>query len=92
VFLILEALIRGGTHQGLPADAARDLAIQTVLGAAKLAQETGRDPAELREQVTSPNGTTQAGLEALRAGRLPETLEAAVAAATARSIELGEGS
>ena len=92
VFLLLEALIRGGTAQGLPDDTARELAIQTVLGAARLAQETGRDPKELLEQVTSPNGTTQAGLEALRAGRVPETVEAAVAAATARSVELGRGS
>ena len=92
VFLLLEALIRGGTAQGLPDDTARELAIQTVLGSARLAQETGRDPKELLEQVTSPNGTTQAGLEALRAGRVPEIVEAAVAAATARSVELGRGS
>jgi pyrroline-5-carboxylate reductase len=92
VFLFLEALIRGGTSQGLPADAARDLAIQTVLGAAKLAQETGRDPAALRKQVTSPNGTTEAGLAALRAGGFPESIESAIAAATARSIELGGSS
>ena len=92
VFLFLEALIRGGTAQGLPDDAARNLAIQTVLGAARLAQETGRDPAALREQVTSPNGTTQAGLDTLRAERFPEAIEAAVAAATARSVELGGGS
>ncbi len=89
VFLLLEALIRGGAAQGLPEDAARDLAIQTVLGAAKLAQETGRDPAELREQVSSPGGTTHAGLETLRAGRFSETVEAAIEAATARSVELG---
>ena len=89
VFLLLEALIRGGAAQGLPEDAARDLAIQTVLGAAKLAQETGRDPAELRKQVASPGGTTQAGLETLRDGRFPEIVEAAIAAATARSVELG---
>jgi len=89
VFLLLEALIRGATAQGLPEDAARDLAIQTVLGAAKLAQETGRDPAQLREQVTSPGGTTQAGIETLRTGRFSETVEAAIAAATARSVELG---
>jgi len=89
VFLFLEAMIRGGAAQGLPEDAARDLAIQTVLGAAKLAQETGRDPAELREQVTSKGGTTQAGLEALRGGGFPESVEGAIAAATARSKELG---
>jgi pyrroline-5-carboxylate reductase len=68
------------------------LAIQTVYGAAKLASDSDRTPAELREQVSSPGGTTLAGLAALDQGGLREILARAVAAATRRSEELGEDS
>ncbi len=90
VFLLLEALVEGGIAEGLPAEAALDLSLQTVLGAAQLARETGRAPAELREQVTSRGGTTHAGLETLRSRGFPQSVTAAVASATARSRELGE--
>ncbi len=90
VFVFLEALGDAGVRMGLPRDAAYTLAIQTVYGAAKLALETGRHPAELKEQVTSPGGTTLAGLERLEAGGLRAAVHEAVAAATRRSRELGE--
>ena len=88
----LEALADAGTHQGLPREAALQLALQTVFGAAKLALEDSRDPAELRAQVSSPGGTTLAGLAQLDQGDLRGALERAVDAATARSRELsGDG-
>jgi pyrroline-5-carboxylate reductase len=92
VFLFLEALIDAGEKVGLPREAAERLAIQTVYGAAKLASDSDRTPAELREQVSSPGGTTLAGLAALDQGGLREILARAVAAATRRSEELGEDS
>jgi len=90
VFVFLEALGDAGVRMGLPRDAAFELACQTVYGAAKLALETGRHPAELADQVTSPGGTTAAGLERLEAGGLRAAVHEAVAAATRRSRELGE--
>jgi pyrroline-5-carboxylate reductase len=92
VFLFLEALIDAGEAVGLPREAAERLATQTVYGAAKLALDGGSSPAQLREQVSSPGGTTLAGLAALDQGGLREILARAVAAATRRSEELGEGS
>jgi pyrroline-5-carboxylate reductase len=92
VFLFLEALIDAGKDAGLPREAAERLATQTLYGAAKLALEDDRSPAQLREQVSSPGGTTLAGLAVLDQGGLREILARAVAAATRRSVELGEGS
>ncbi len=89
VFVLLEALGDAGVRMGLPRDAASLLATQTVLGAARLAQESGRHPAALKDQVTSPGGTTIAGLERLEAGGFRAALYEAVAAATRRSRELG---
>jgi pyrroline-5-carboxylate reductase len=91
VFLVLEALGDAGVRQGLPRDAAYQLAFQTVLGAARLAQESGVHPAALKDQVTSPGGTTIAGLAELERGGVRAAFQAAVAAATARSRELGRG-
>jgi pyrroline-5-carboxylate reductase len=90
VFLFLEALGDAGVRMGLPREAATDLAIHTVFGAAKLALESGRHPAQLKDQVTSPGGTTLAGLERLEAGGLRAAVYEAVAAATRRSRELGQ--
>ncbi len=88
VFLLLEALADAGVRVGLPRDAAHQLACQTVHGATRLAIETGRHPASLKDQVTSPGGTTIAGLEQLEAAGFRSALYRAVAAATTRSREL----
>ena len=88
VFLILEALSDAGVRQGLPRDAAAMLATQTVYGAAKLALESGQHPGALKDQVTSPGGTTIAGLERLESAGVRAALYDAVAAATKRSREL----
>lgn len=90
VFAFLQALGEAGVRAGLPEAAAHELAAQTVLGAARLAQETGRTPADLKAQVTSPGGTTLAGLERLEAGPFREAVLSAVEAATQRSRELGK--
>jgi len=89
VFVFLEALADAGVRVGIPREAAYQLANQTVYGAAKLAIESGRHPGSLKDQVTSPGGTTIAGLERLEAGGLRAAVYDAVAAATARSRELG---
>ena len=91
VFHMIEALAAAARSAGLPDDQAAHLAMQTVYGAAAYAKESGVDPATLRQQVTSPNGTTQAGLEVLmqEPGGLPELMRKTVAAAAKRSRELG---
>ena len=89
VFVFLEALADAGVRVGLPRDLAMELASQTVFGASKLARESGRHPAQLKDQVASPGGTTIAGLERIEAGGLRAAVYEAVAAATARSRELG---
>ncbi|HEV8323654.1 MAG TPA: pyrroline-5-carboxylate reductase [Myxococcota bacterium] len=89
IYYMLEALEEAGAAAGLPADVAARLATQTMLGAARMVVETGVPPAELRAQVTSPNGTTVAAMKVLEARGFRETVVAAVAAACRRSEELG---
>jgi len=89
VFLLIEALAEAGVRVGLPADLALRLARATVAGAGELARLSPETPAKLRENVTSPGGTTRAALDVLMAENgLPQLLERAVAAATSRSREL----
>ncbi len=91
VFLFIEALTDAGVHIGLSRDLAATMALQTVLGSARYAEETGRHPAELRNQVTSPGGTTAEALRALESGSFRANVTAAVVAAYEKSKALGEG-
>ncbi|MBW3556370.1 MAG: pyrroline-5-carboxylate reductase [Actinobacteria bacterium] len=91
VFLVVEALVEAGVLAGLPRDVSARLTTQTVLGAARMLAETGEAPEALRAAVTSPGGTTAAGLRALEAAGVRSAFLEAVAAATGRSRELGAG-
>ncbi len=88
-YLFTEALIRGGVQAGLAPDAARRLALQTCLGAARMMLESGSEPETLRANVTSRGGTTAAALEHLQQAGVPEAIAGAVQAAVARGRELG---
>lgn len=89
VFLLAEAMIQAGIDQGLDPMVSDALVRQTLLGAARLLTESGQLPAELRAAVTSPGGTTEAGVGVLEAGGMRDLLSAAITAATERSRELG---
>lgn len=89
VYLLIEAMSDGGVRMGLPRAMATRLAAQTVMGAGKMVVETGKHPGELKDAVTSPGGTTIAGVHALESGALRGTVINAVEAATRRSQELG---
>lgn len=88
-FVIIEALADAGVQMGLSREVALKLSAQTLLGAAKLCLQGDNHPAELKDMVTSPGGTTIAGLKALEEGKIRATMMAAVEAATLRSRELG---
>jgi pyrroline-5-carboxylate reductase len=90
VFMIIEALADAGVKAGIPRVLSLELAAQTVFGAAKMVIDTGEHPGKLKDMVTSPGGTTIAGLYELEKGKLRATLMNAVEAATARSKELGK--
>lgn len=90
VTLIIEALIEAGVQQGLPRRISRELVCQTVAGAAMLVKQSGKHPAELKDQVVTPAGTTAAGLQVLEEAAVRATFCLAVKAATIRSRELGQ--
>jgi len=91
VYTFIEALADGGVQQGLTREVALKLAVQTVLGAARLVQQTGEHPALLRDKVCSPGGTTITAMRVLEERGLRATLMEAVCSATRRSRELGKG-
>jgi len=90
IYTVLEALADGGVRVGLSREVALKLAAQTALGAARMVLESGQHPAVLRDQVTSPGGTTIAGLHKLEEKGLRDALISAVQAATERSAQLGQ--
>jgi pyrroline-5-carboxylate reductase len=87
-FLVAEALMESGVQMGLTREVSRTLVVETMLGSAKLLAETGEDPAALRASVTSPAGTTAAGVRALESRAVRSAFMEAVAAATERSRSL----
>lgn len=89
LFFVVESMIEAGVHLGLPRTTATQLAVQTAFGSAKLLRETGQHPTVLREQVTSPGGTTAAALRKLEAHSVRAAFLAALEAARDRSEELG---
>ena len=88
VFLLAEAMQAAGEAQGLDPETSRTLALQTILGAARMLTESGEPAAVLRQRVTSPGGTTQAALDAFEAGGFRELVATAISAATRRGAEL----
>jgi pyrroline-5-carboxylate reductase len=88
VFLFIEALVDAGVHIGLPRNMAQQLVIQTILGSTHTVEKTGRHPADLRNMVTSPGGTTTEALFELEKGRFRSLLLAAVAAAYEKAESL----
>lgn len=89
VYFLMEAMIRAGIEEGLQPDVARALTVQTVLGAARMVDETGAEPAELRRRVTSPGGTTMAALQVMYDHHLPDVIVRAIRRAAERSREMG---
>jgi len=90
VFLVMEALIDAAVHLGFPRHVAHDLVVETLEGSTLFAKQSGLHPAELRNMVTSPGGTSAAALHELESGRLRTVLSEAVWAAFRRTVELGE--
>lgn len=90
-FIMIEALSDGGVQMGLPRAISTELAAQTLLGAAKMVLQTGKHPGALKDMVTSPGGTTIAGVAEMERAGVRSALFEAVKAATIRSEELGKG-
>jgi len=89
VFLVMEAMIDAAVHIGLRREMATEIVLQTVMGSARYAQASGRHPADLRNQVTSPGGTTAEGLLALEEAGVRAAFAQAIIAAYERARELG---
>ena len=89
-FYLMESMIRAGKNLGLEEKVATALTLQTALGAAQMAITSSNSPAELRKNVTSPNGTTQAALEVFDRVQISQNIQAALAAAQKRSQELAQ--
>ncbi len=92
LFFVVEAMIEAGVHLGLPRTTSTELVVQTVVGSAKLLRETGEHPTVLREQVTSPGGTTAAAIRELEDHKVRAAFLTAMEAARDRSRALAEGS
>jgi pyrroline-5-carboxylate reductase len=92
IFFVVESMIEAGVHLGLPRSTAAELVVQTLVGSAKLLRETGEHPTVLREQVTSPAGTTAAAMRELEDHKVRAAFLAALEAARDRSRALAEGS
>lgn len=90
VFMFIEAMVEGAVAVGLPRAAAEQLVLQTLLGSVQYAKESGRQAADLRAAVTSPAGTTAAGLLELEKGAFRATIIECVRAAHARAVEMGK--
>jgi pyrroline-5-carboxylate reductase len=91
VFYLLEAMLEAAAEMGLQQDVSRELALATVIGAARLMKETGEEAAELRRKVTSKGGTTEAALTMMESLHVKASIVKALQAAHARSIELAKG-
>lgn len=89
IYYFVESMTAGGVAGGLDEAAARQLTVQTLLGAAEMLRQTGEDPAELRRKVTSPNGTTQAALELMANAAVGESITKAVLRSAERAGEIG---
>ncbi|WP_193606649.1 pyrroline-5-carboxylate reductase [Nocardioides lijunqiniae] len=92
IFFVVESMIEAGVHLGLPRTTASELVIQTLVGSGKMLRETGTHPTVLREQVTSPGGTTASALRELEIHKVRAAFLAAMEAARDRSRELAQGS
>ncbi|MBH5317905.1 pyrroline-5-carboxylate reductase [Paenibacillus sp. GSMTC-2017] len=89
VYFVMEAMLKAADELGLEPHMARELVVQTVLGAAEMVRVTGEAPEELRRKVTSPNGTTQAALELMAQGGLPEAIIKGMHRSATRAAEIG---
>ncbi|GGF97490.1 pyrroline-5-carboxylate reductase [Paenibacillus abyssi] len=89
-YYFVEAMLDGAKSVGLEEGLAKELVLQTMLGATSMLMQSGKEPSELREAICSPGGTTLAGLDVLQSHSLNDTVKACVEAATKRAVELGK--